>query len=111
MTSSEAEASFIARCEKDLQKKIAAWLSRNSLPFINPPMHRKSALPVGWPDFTFSIHGRACAVEAKHDKNKPSKEQIEKRNELIAAGWLVATIFTYAEFLAFVKQAGWKDAI
>jgi hypothetical protein len=67
-------------------------------------MHRRSALPVGWPDFTFAIQGIACAVEAKHDKNTSSKDQIAKREELIAAGWRFATVYTYDQFLKFVRE-------
>lgn len=66
MTRDDCRNSEIVKTEKELQAQLSALLRRNDLDFINPDMRKKSALPVGWPDYTiFLPNGKTIFWEAK----------------------------------------------
>lgn len=85
MTSEEAQEAFVIRSEGDLQKQISSLLRIRGVPFINPPMRKKSQLPPGWPDYTiFLPFGRVVMLECKVGKNDLDPDQIKVRNVLLA---------------------------
>ena len=90
--------------EKHIQNEIAAFLRLKDIPYINPPMHKKSGLPLGWTDFTFAINGKACAVEAKAPGGTLREEQKNLHQTLLKSGWKVAVVYSLAEFIAFFKN-------
>jgi hypothetical protein len=96
-TAEEAMASFTAKSEKDLQKQICNLLSLRGIVYINPPMHKRSILPPGWPDFTFALAGVPVAIEAKIGKEQPSDEQREMHALLTRDGWKVRVVRSLEE--------------
>lgn len=89
--------------EDKLQRLIAGWLTVNGVRFINPPMHLKSTLPPGWPDFTFCIRGRPFAIECKTKAGKCTPEQLGMQRDLKANGWTVAVVRDFAGFLEVIE--------
>lgn len=87
MTADEAQQTYSDGQEDRLQKDIRQYLNLHGVEFINPSMRKRSALPPGWPDFTFSFHGVPCAVEAKAGRNKLDPDQIKMRDKMLANGW------------------------
>ncbi len=63
--------------EGALQKEIRQYLNMRGITYINPPFGKKSQLPEGWSDFTFSYHGHFCVIEAKAKSGKLSPAQID----------------------------------
>lgn len=88
-TSEEAQAKFLAGEEDKLQEAIRKYLTLHGIHFINPSMRRRSALPKGWPDFTFSYRGTPMAVEAKTEVGKCDADQLECHARLTKDGWSV----------------------
>ena len=69
-TAPEAQTKFAERTEKELQSEIRRYLApkkaSGECEYINPPICRKSELPVGWADFSiFLPGGRVLLVEFK----------------------------------------------
>lgn len=87
MTQDEAEQMYSDGQEDRLQADIRQYLNLHDIVFINPSMRKRSALPPGWPDFTFSFDGQACAIEAKAGKNKLDPDQIVMRDKMVENGW------------------------
>lgn len=80
---SEIHAGAVAKAEKDLQKMIANDLRRRGIYFINPPMHRRSTLPTGHPDFTVFLPGAITIFwECKAVGGALRLDQIRMRDEL-----------------------------
>lgn len=105
-TTSEASAKAQAGEEDDLQSDIRQYLNLHRIEFITPGMRRKSALPPGWPDFTFSYRGRACAVEAKAGTNKLDPDQIKMRDRMQQPenGWHWIEARSVADVQALFRQ-------
>lgn len=80
---SEIHAGAVAKAEKDLQKMISTELRRRRIYFINPPMHRRSTLPPGHPDFTILLPGAITIFwECKAVGGALRLDQIRMRDEL-----------------------------
>ena len=77
------------RREKEAQKEISQFLRISGIEFICPPMNRKSALPEGWPDFTFARNGVAMALEVKTNGNTARTSQKTRHDAMRANGWQV----------------------
>jgi hypothetical protein len=103
-TSTKAREHAIRQSEKDLQKQIAGYLQMKGVQFINPPMHRRSSLPEGWPDFTFAAEGKPCAVECKVWNEKPRQEQDRRLQQLAENGWIVSVCRSLQEFIEFFRE-------
>ena len=88
--------------EDTLQADIRVWLLNNRIQFINPPMFQKSALPPGWPDFTFCFKGRPYAIECKTKTGRVEKGQALMHSRLLADGWNVAVVRSFAHFLEVI---------
>ena len=89
--------------ESDLQRDGDQWLTDHgvaiSLHFSIYAREKK-----GWPDSTFAIRGRACAVEYKVGKRKPTEEQLKCHARLRRDGWQVAVCRSVDELRQFVAQ-------
>lgn len=90
--------------EKELQKDMAQYLGMKGICFFRQRMDRKTSGTVGWPDFTFSINGRACAVEAKVGSNDLDPEQMSVIAKMINNGWKVAVVRDLAQLKAFLDE-------
>lgn len=86
-TMPEIEKAIDAKSEKQLQGLISQYLRQKGIEFICPPMNKRSALPIGWPDFTFSYRGTPFLFECKVGANKQSEEQCEMEYKLRQDGW------------------------
>lgn len=106
LTKDEAERVYTDGEEKELQKHCIQLLSQRGVRMvINPPMHRRSQLPAGWPDLTFCWNGRACAVECKTIHGTLRKEQYECIQALIDEGWRHDVVHSLKEFQKFLDDA------
>jgi len=80
------------RSEREAQKEISQFLRISGIEFICPPMNRASALPEGWPDFTFARNGRPIALEVKVWRQKPRPEQSARHEAMRRNGWTVHVV-------------------
>lgn len=103
-TAEEAMAAYSARSEKDLQKQISNLLNLRGIVFINPPMHKRSILPTGWPDYTFALASTPIAIEVKIGKKEASEEQKEIHDKMRRNGWQVHVVRTLDEVRAILAQ-------
>ncbi len=103
MTIAEAIQKAINKSEGDLQKQISNWLDLHDIAFYRAAMHKKTTGRVGWPDFTFAINGRACAIEAKFDHGDTSDEQKKTIAAMRTNGWCVAVVRSLSEVIEFMK--------
>lgn len=87
MTAEEAIEKARAGEEDKLQSEVRQYLNLHALQFINPSMRKRSALPPGWPDFTFCYKGTPMVVECKTEAGRLSPEQQTMRIDLIRNGW------------------------
>lgn len=100
-TAQECQQAYTDRAEKEIQKDISRLLAVSDIFPINPPMHRKSALPEGWPDFSFSYlpkgapngaTGTPVALEVKKQGEKPRPEQNACHERMRRNGWHVHVV-------------------
>lgn len=102
-TSPECRADAMNRSERELQREIAEYLRMRGIEFINPPMNRRSTLPVGWPDFTFAHNGVPVAVEVKVWGETPRQDQKARHEAMRGNGWrvyVVSSLLDLREVLA-----------
>lgn len=92
MTNEEAQAKLDGRREKELQENIASLLRQRDIVFFWQRMDRKTTGTVGWPDFTFSVGGKACAFEVKLPKGHLTGEQMQMHIAMMKNGWLVRVV-------------------
>jgi hypothetical protein len=104
MTQPEADAKFIARKEKALQENIARLLTQRGITFFRQRMDRKTSGTVGWPDFTFAIKGRACAVECKTPEGAITQDQNMIMLALHLDGWWTFVARSEADFLQWLRS-------
>lgn len=100
MTASEALEKAKAGEEDRLQSDIRQYLNLHDLQFINPNMRKKSALPKGWPDFSFVYRAVAIVVECKTEEGRLDPDQQIMRHKLQKDGWR----YVLAQSLADVQQ-------
>ena len=96
-TAQECQKIAQDRAEKDAQKEISQFLRISGIEFVNPPMNRKSAMPEGWPDFTFARKGLPFGLEVKVRDRKPRSEQSARHEAMKRNGWLVYVVSGAAE--------------
>lgn len=97
LTASECAEVQIAKSEKELQAQISGMLRRHGIYAISQPMHKRSNLKVGTPDFLFSVKGRAIAWEIKMPGQSPREEQLFAMRQMSMNGWLCDVIRSYDE--------------
>jgi len=85
------------RAERELQQDIAQYLRLRGIPFINPPMHKRSMLPDGWPDFTLAYRSVPIVIEVKNEAGVVSDEQSRMMDLLKAGGWVVRVVRSLPE--------------
>jgi hypothetical protein len=106
VTADEAQRKYADGEEKELQKHVGQLLTQRGVTcFLNPPMHKRSQLPEGWPDFTFCWQGRACAVECKTEKGIVKQEQWETLDTMNLEGWRVAVVRSMNGMKHFLDDA------
>lgn len=103
-TKAEAEQRYSDGQEDRLQKDIRQYLNLHAIVFICPSMRRRSALPSGWPDFTFAYRGAPCAVEAKAGKNDLDPDQRKMREQMLANGWRWLLARSVADVQAMFRE-------
>jgi len=90
------------RAEKTLQNNIANLLRQRGIVFNYSRMDRRKTDVTGWPDFTFAVNGRACAVEVKRPDQVPTPDQFAVMSAMIENGWMTAVVHSEAEFIKFM---------
>ena len=108
-TKSEAQTKFTERAEKELQSEIRTYLAfqraKGECEYINPPMCKKSELPIGWPDFSiFLPGGRVLLVECKTATGKLRPEQVETKSRMDGIGHTVHIVRKIEEFLSLFRS-------
>jgi len=108
MTPLEVHAKNVAKAEKALQDEVRRYLNLLRVPFINPPMNKKSTLPVGWPDFTvFLPRGVVLLWECKALGGALRPEQAKMRDELQILGhrWrLIRSLFDAQQHMREIES-------
>ena len=103
-TREEDQSRFSERIERKLQEDICSLLRLREVVYIRPAMCKKSALPVGWPDFTFCYHGAPIALECKAGYNRCTDEQLEMHAKMRQNGWNVYEIRSLVEVKDILDQ-------
>lgn len=103
-TKSESQERYLAGQEEKLQHDIRSYLNLHGIEFINPSMRRKSALPVGWPDFSFAYRGAPIGLEAKTDAGRCTGEQLEMHAKLRANGWWILVARSLADVQELFRE-------
>lgn len=113
MTASEIHSASVDKAEKGLQKEVGDYLRGcKEVEFINPPMHKRSSLPKGWPDFTFAFKppgsdiGIPITWECKRITGSLDPDQITMRDRLIKNGWQWRLIRHLGEAKAHLNELG-----
>lgn len=85
-TRAERASKIERTSERELQADIRTELKRRDIPFVNPPMFKKSELATGSPDFQFTYGAISVAFECKVGTNQQSQAQHEMEARLIRCG-------------------------
>ncbi len=104
VTTAEAVAKADDKAERELQSDIANYLALHDIAFIRPPMNRRSALPPGWPDFSFAYKGVPIGLEAKTATGKLSSDQVLMHMQLSKNGWRVLTVRSLADVQTLFRE-------
>lgn len=104
LTKNEARDAARSRCEKELQRDVGRYLNMLEIEYICPPMHRRSVLPEGWPDFTLCYKGFPVALECKAWGEKPRPEQSRRMEAMRANGWLCHVVYSVADVQDQLRQ-------
>lgn len=104
MTAAEANAAFVARNERQLQRQIHNELMRRGIWHDLDATNKRRTGTLGTPDFLFSINGRACALEVKFEGGRLRPEQEEAIRQMTANGWRVTVVRTLQDAIAFIKS-------
>lgn len=93
LSSNEAREEAKKKAEKQIQREIYQYLKASGVRcIINPPMHTRSQLPIGHPDFTFVWKGVPICAEVKIWGEKPNLVQKEYHQRLELDGWRVFVV-------------------
>ena len=105
-TEEERLARLAAREEKELQRQIAALLTRHGIVFNRSRMDRRKTDKTGWPDFTFAIKGKAIAMECKLPGKDLDLEQMKVREQMLEHPnhWSYFVVRTYAEAIGLLRN-------
>lgn len=108
MTTQEVDERNAVRMERELHDQVAALLRIRGIIAGHARMDRKSTFTEGWPDFTFAIAGRACAIECKRPGGELSNVQMDIMLDMLKDGWVYMIAFdiaTVRKFLDDMKKA------
>lgn len=97
LTYDEVEEQAGARLEKELHDQYWAFLLRNGFNpklIIHAPMHKRSTLPAGFPDFLVMRDNKSLLIEFKVGKNTTSFEQNDVLNALDENGFKAFVFYT-----------------
>lgn len=104
MLPEEAEASQMAKSEKELHEQILSMLMREGICAFRARMDKKSTIAKGHPDIWFAIGGRACALEVKMPGKPLRPEQEQVISQMRQNGWLVEVVHSYMEARAALDK-------
>ena len=105
ITMKEAIEKAEVKQEKDLHEQIVAYLEQHhGVKVGHARMDKKSTFTEGWPDLTFSINGKACALELKVGKKKPEPEQMACMSDMLVDGWRVQVVRSLEEVKQFLEE-------
>lgn len=92
-TAEEAQASFIAKSEKQLQQQLASLLGLRGIWADQDAMHKRRTGSKGAPDFLFPYRGRFVAWEVKFGKGALSEDQMRVRDAILKqeGEWMLIT--------------------
>jgi hypothetical protein len=92
------------RNEAQLQKQVRQLLNLNCCAVLQAPQGKASRMPAGWPDFTFSLNGQACAIECKTKTGVVSPDQDAMIRRMVQDRWQVCIARSLLDAANFVKQ-------
>ncbi len=94
------------KAELDLQGDIAQYLRLHEIEYIKPDGRKKSPLPPGWPDFTFSYRGVSIAMEVKTATGKLSPDQVALHPKLAGQPncWRVVVVRSLQEVQSLLRE-------
>lgn len=105
MTRQEVIEKAEVKAEKDLHEQVVAYLEQHhGIKVGHARMDRKSTYTLGWPDLTFALHGKACALELKVGKKKPDPDQLACIAAMEPNGWNVYVVRSLEEAKAFLER-------
>ena len=79
-----------ARAEKGLQNEFEQWLLLHGYMYYRVPMHKRSMLPAGYPDFTIWLDvAKILWIEYKTEVGQLSPDQTEYHRQLQERGHAV----------------------
>ena len=93
-----------AKSERELQEQICSLLRRRDIPYVRAPMFKKSELPPGWPDFSFTFQGQPLGWECKSTIGKLSEEQASMHAKMEGCGWKISIIRTLEEAVEILRK-------
>lgn len=93
-----------AKAEMEIQGEIASYLRLHDVVFIRPDMRKKSPLPTGWGDFTFSYRGIPVILEVKTPAGKLSPDQVAMHLKLAANGWRVVIVRSVTDVKTLFRE-------
>ena len=92
VTEPSAAAKADARAEKALQEEFEQWLLLHNYLYYRVPMHKRSMLPLGYPDFTIWLGAaKILWIEYKTESGRLSPDQTEYQRQLQERGHSVFT--------------------
>lgn len=104
VTAEEAQASFVAKNERELQGQIGSMLHRRGIWYDWDTTHRRRVGTLGTPDFLFCYLGKAVAWEVKFAKGKLRPEQESARQVMLSNGWHWSEIRSYQDALDALRE-------
>ncbi len=108
-TSEEAQATFTARSEGELQKQICNLLNLRGIWYSWSRMDRRTTAKVGTPDFLLVVNRVPIALEAKHGKGKLSEDQERTHQQMTRDGWKVRVVRSLEEVRVILNCAGAEE--
>lgn len=100
----------LERRECDLHDQVYTWLTQHQgLCVGHARTDKKCTFTVGWPDLTFAIKGKACAIELKTSNGKLSDEQIQTIEAMTKDGWTVRVCRNLEQVRDFVQEIRVKN--
>lgn len=104
MTNEEAQASRMARREKELQENIANLLRQRNIWFARQRMDKRATSTLGQPDFLFAINGRAVAFEVKLPGEKLTDDQMRAIVAMTNNGWFFRVVHSEQEAVQRLEE-------
>lgn len=105
LTNAELSERNAVKLERELHDQVAALLRLRGVAFCHSRMDRKSTITEGWPDFTFAIDGKPCAIECKRPGEKLSEVQDCVREDMLANGWFYCIAYSLDDVKTFLADS------